>query len=187
MSLKRRTYSVTLAGLERELPLFEISPGVSIAVLNILGDTALTQACAEELASRLQQVDYDLLITPEAKSIPLAYSLSLITGKPFIVLRKVYKPYMGETIQAETMSITTGEPQILYLDEKDHELVRGKKVVLVDDVISTGSTLEGMRKVIDRAGAQIAGVAVVFTEGDESKWDEVIHLGHLPLFQEEEN
>ena len=101
---------------------------------------------------------------------------------PYVVLRKSYKPYMGETISAETLSITTGQPQTLYLDEKDIASIRGKKVVIVDDVISTGSTLQGMRMIIEKAGGIVVATTAVFTEGERAKWKEIIALGHLPIF-----
>ena len=176
------TYAVEIAGLKRNLRLFEIKPGLKIAILNILGDTELVQACAQELARKLKNLEYDLLVTAEAKSIPLAYALSVETGKPYVVLRKVYKPYMGDALKAETLSITTGEPQTLILDEKDIELVKGKRVVIVDDVISTGSTLQGMRMVLDKAGTSVVAEAAIFTEGDRAQWMHIIALGHLPLF-----
>ena len=176
------TYAVEIAGLKRDLRLFEIKPGLKIAILNILGDTELVQACAQKLAQKLKDTDYDLLVTAEAKSIPLAYALSVETKKPYVVLRKNYKPYMGDALKAETLSITTGQPQTLILDEKDIELVRGKKVVIVDDVISTGSTLQGMKMVLDKAGAFVAGEAAIFTEGDRAEWMHITALGHLPLF-----
>lgn len=179
----RETYAVEIAGLRRQLPLFEVAPGLRIAVLNILGDTELVQACARQLADRLKGETFDLIVTAEAKSIPLAHALSVEMKKPYLVLRKAYKPYMGETVHAETLSITTGKPQTLYLDEKDRQAVRGKRVALVDDVISTGSTLEGMRKVMDLAGASVAAEAAVFTEGDPSDWTHITALGHLPLFK----
>ncbi|HKG54960.1 MAG TPA: phosphoribosyltransferase family protein [Anaerolineales bacterium] len=178
------TYAVEIAGLKRDLRLFEIKPGLKIAILNILGDTELVQACAKELAQKLKDTEYDLLVTAEAKSIPLAYALSIETKKPYVVLRKAYKPYMGEALQAETLSITTGQPQTLILDEKDVGLMKGKKVVIVDDVISTGSTLQGMKMVLDKAGASVAGEAAIFTEGDRAQWMHIIALGHLPLFTE---
>lgn len=179
---ERETYSVDVAGVHRELPLFEVANNVRIAVLNILGDVELTQAAAKALAERLAGVEYDVLVTAEAKSIPLAYALAVETGKPYVVLRKVYKPYMGDTIQAETLSITTGKPQTLYLDEKDRPLLQGKKVVLVDDVISTGSTLQGMRLVVSKAGGEVVAEAAIFTEGERARWKDIIALGHLPLF-----
>src|SRR5690606_25756932 len=147
------TYAVEIAGLRRDLRLFEIKPGLKIAILNILGDTELVQSCARELAKKLNGTDYDPLVTSEANSIPLAHALAVETQKPYVVLRKSYKPYMGDALKAETLSITTGQPQTLILDEKDRELIKNKRVVIVDDVISTGSTLQGMRMVLDKAGA----------------------------------
>jgi adenine phosphoribosyltransferase len=178
------TYAVEVAGQKRDLRLFEIKPGLKIAILNILGDTEFVQACAKELAQKLKDVDYDLLVTAEAKSIPLAHALSVETKKPYVVLRKSYKPYMGDALKAETLSITTGQPQTLILDEKDVEMMKGRKVVILDDVISTGSTLQGMRMVLDKAGAFVAGEAAIFTEGDRAQWMHIISLGHLPLFTE---
>jgi adenine phosphoribosyltransferase len=182
MSPERSTYAVDIAGVKRELTLFEIKPGLRIAILNILGDTELVQACARELASKLSSVSYDVLVTAETKSIPLAYALSVETGKPYVIFRKTYKPYMGEALQAETLSITTGQPQTLFLDEKDLSLMSGKNVVIVDDVISTGSTLQGMRLLIQKSGAQIVAEAAIFTEGEKARWRDIISLGHLPLF-----
>ena len=182
MTQPRDTYAVEIAGLHRELPLFEVAPGLRIAVLNILGDTELVQACARALAERLAHHDFDILVTAEAKSIPLAHALSVEMHKPYVVLRKVYKPYMGVALSAETHSITTGQSQMLYLDEKDYDLLKGKRAFVVDDVISTGSTLEGMRLLMEKAGAKVVGEGAVFTEGDPSQWPEVISLGHLPLF-----
>ena len=178
------TYSIEIAGLKRELRLFEIKPGLRIAILNILGDTELVQACAKELAQKLKNTEYDLLVTAEAKSIHLAYALSVETRKPYVVLRKTYKPYMGDALKAETLSITTGQPQTLILDEKDIELMTGRKVVIVDDVISTGSTLQGMRMVLEKAGASVVREAAILTEGDRAQWMHIISLGHLPLFTE---
>jgi len=178
----RKTYPVEIAGLERELPLFEVAPGVQIAVLNILGDTELVEACADALAEKLSSVDYDIVVTAEAKSIPLAHALSVRNRKPYVVLRKVYKPYMGVALSAETLSITTGQPQMLYLDEKDLKLVKGQRVILLDDVISTGSTLQGMRLVMEKASAEVVLEAGIFTEGERAQWRHIVSLGHLPLF-----
>jgi adenine phosphoribosyltransferase len=124
---------------------FEIKPGLKIAILNILGDTEFVQACATLLAEKLKGHDYDVLVTAEAKSIPIAHMLAVETKKPYIVLRKEYKVYMGDAIQAESVSITTGKPQTLILDEKDIPMLKGKRAAIVDDVISTGSTLQAMR------------------------------------------
>ena len=181
------TYAIEIAGLKRELRLFEIKPGLRIAILNILGDTELVQACAKELSEKLKDTEYDVLVSAEAKSIPLAYALSVETGKPYVIVRKTYKPYMGDALKAETLSITTGQPQVLILDEKDRELIQGKKVVVLDDVISTGSTLQGMRMILEKAGASIAREAAILTEGDRAQWMHIISLGHLPLFTDQGN
>ena len=185
------TYSIEIAGVKRELRLFEIKPGLRIAILNILGDTELVQACARELAKKLEEVEYDILVTAEAKSIPLAYALSVETKKPYMVLRKSYKPYMGNALKAETLSITTGQPQVLILDEKDSDLIKGRKVVILDDVISTGSTLQGMRMILDKANASVVAEAAILTEGDRAQWMHIISLGpvsytHLDVYKRQQ-
>ena len=176
------TYPVEIAGVHRELRIMQIKPGVKIAILNILGDTELVQAAGKALADKLAAVDYDVLVTAEAKSIPLAYAVSVESGKPYIVLRKSYKPYMGDALSVETLSITTGKPQTLYLDEIDRKKIQGKHVVVLDDVISTGSTLQGMRVLIEKAGAEVVTEAAIFTEGERATWHKVVSLGHLPVF-----
>jgi adenine/guanine phosphoribosyltransferase-like PRPP-binding protein len=180
---ERGTYTVEIGNVQRQLPLFEVAPGVRIAVFNLLGDTEVVEAAAHGLADKLGSVQCDALVTAETKSVPLVYELARLLGKPWVVLRKAYKPYMGETITDETHSITTGALQTLHLDEKDRELVRGRRVVLVDDVISTGSTVEAMRRLMERAGADVVAEAAVFTEGDAEETRDAITLGHLPLFE----
>jgi adenine phosphoribosyltransferase len=184
MGEKRSTYAIEIAGVHRDLPLFEIKPGLRIAILNILGDTELVQACANGLADKLKPIQYDVLVTAESKSIPLAHALSVNTHKPYVILRKSYKPYMGKALQAETLSITTGQPQTLFLDEKDRKMMEGKQVVILDDVISTGSTLQGMRLLMSKAGALVIAEAAILTEGERAKWSDVISLGHLPVFSD---
>lgn len=179
---KRQTHPIEIAGIQRELPIFEVAPGVRIAVLNILGDVELVEACAGTLAKRFAGLDYDILITAEAKSIPLVHSLAVKVNKPYVVLRKVYKPYMGDSLYAETHSITTGSQQWLYLDEKDRSRLKGKNVILLDDVISTGSTLQGMEKLMEQAKASVVKEAGILTEGDQQRWQHIIALGHLPIF-----
>jgi adenine phosphoribosyltransferase len=182
---QRQFYRVEVAGLTRDLPLFQVAPGVRIAIVNILGDTELVQAAARELALRLAEHNPEVLVTAEAKSIPLIYALSSVMDLPYVVLRKSYKAYMGEALSAETLSITTGMPQTLYLDEKDRKLVTGRMVAIIDDVISTGSTLEGMRLIVGKANGRVVAQAAIFTEGDRAKWaTEIIALGHLPVFTE---
>lgn len=178
----RQFYPVEVQGVRRDLPLFEVAPGVRIAVLNILGDVEFVKVCARSLAEKMPANAYDVLMTAEAKSIPLIHQLAVETNKPYIVLRKTYKPYMGTSLSAETVSITTGQPQMLYLDEKDLQLLRGNRVAIIDDVVSTGSTHRGMRSVAEKAGAVVTLEAAIFTEGDQSKWEHVVALGHLPVF-----
>jgi adenine phosphoribosyltransferase len=180
--MTRATHRVEIEGVVRDLPLFEVAPGVRIAVLNLLGDTEVVEASARGLARRLEGVEHDVLVTAETKSVPLVYELGRIAGRPWVVLRKNYKSYMGETITATTESITTGHEQTLHLDEKDIPLVSGRRAVLVDDVLTTGSTLEGMRSIVEEAGGTVVAEAVVFTEGDMQDAEGVVSLGHLPLF-----
>lgn len=182
MPENKETYPIEIGGVKRDLRLFEVKPCLKIAIINILGDTELVTACARELGKKLAGQDYDVLVTAESKSIPLVHALSVVTKKPYVVLRKEYKVYMGDAIQAETVSITTGKPQTLILDEKDIPLVKGKNAAIVDDVISTGSTLKGMRSILEKAGAHIALEAAIFTEGDPDEWSHIIALGHLPVF-----
>lgn len=176
------TFPITLAGVPRELRLFEVKRGLKIAILNILGDTELVEACAKALLQKLGSIEFDLLVTAETKSIPLAHSMAVHAGKPYVILRKSYKVYMGAAQRVETLSITTGAPQTLILDEKDGLLVKGKRVVIVDDVVSTGSTLDGMRHLMSAAGATVVAEAAICTEGENAGWEKIIHLGELPLF-----
>ena len=182
--MSKEYYDITLAGVKRSLPLFEVAPGLRIAILNILGDTELVEACADELAKMLKDVDYDVMVTAESKSIPITHALSVRTGKPYVVARKNYKSYMGNSIRSTSNSITTQSEQTLILDEKDIDLVKGAKVLLVDDVISTGSTKEAMESLIAQAGAQPNPKALaICAEGSPESWPDVICLGHLPLFK----
>ncbi|WP_243094951.1 phosphoribosyltransferase family protein [Thermus thalpophilus] len=177
-----RTYPVEIAGVKRELPIVRVGPDVAVALLNLLGDTELTEAAAEALAKRLPP-EVETLVTPEVKAVPLAHALSRITGKPYVVARKTEKPYMINPVSRQVLSITTGKPQLLVLDGADVPLIRGKKVAIVDDVVSTGSTLSGLRELIESVGGQVVAVLAVFTEGTPRQ--DVIALGHLPLFKPE--
>jgi adenine phosphoribosyltransferase len=179
----RERHRVQIEGVARDLPPFEVAPGLRIPILNLLGDTEVVEAAARGLAQRLEGVDHDVLVTAETKSVPLVYALARELHMPWVVLRKHYKPYMGKTITARTRSITTDHEQTLHLDEKDVSLVAGRRAVIVDDVISTGSTLDAIRSVIIAAGGDVVGVAAVFTEGDgHHPTDGVVSLGHLPVF-----
>lgn len=174
-------YTVELAEVTRELPRVEIASGVVIAILNILGDTPLTEAVAHALVARLPD-DAEMLVTAEAKSIPLVYAMSVKSGLPYVILRKSRKPYMTGAINAEVISITTGKPQTLWMDGRDIARIEGRKIVFVDDVISTGSTLQGARKLIEKAGGEIVAAAAIMTEGDNPDWADIIALGNLPLW-----
>lgn len=174
-------YTIKFGGLERRLPIFEAAPGIQIAVLNILGDTELVQKAAHLLAKKLPKTG-QIILTPEVKSIPLAYELSIVMKIPYIVARKILKPYMTGAIKSKVVSITTGKPQTIYLDGRDLQKIKGKNVVLLDDVISTGSTLEGLMKLVKKAQGKIVAEAAIFTEGDPNKWDRIISLGNLPVW-----
>ncbi|AEV15604.1 Adenine phosphoribosyltransferase [Thermus sp. CCB_US3_UF1] len=171
-----------IAGVRRDLPIVQVGPDVAVALLNLLGDTELTEAAAEALAQRLPP-EVETLVTPEVKAVPLAHALSRVTGRPYVVARKTEKPYMINPVSRQVLSITTGKPQLLVLDGADIPLIRGRKVAIVDDVVSTGSTLSGLRELIESVGGQVVAVLAVFTEGTPRQ--DVIALGHLPLFKPE--
>ena len=178
-------YPVEVAGIQREAAADGDQARRQDAILNILGDYEFVNAASAELAQALADIPIDVLVTAEAKSIPLAHALSSLMKLPYVVLRKSHKPYMGEALQSETLSITTGEPQTLFLDEKDRRLVAGRRIAILDDVISTGSTLQGMRLIMDKAGANVVAETAIFTEGDRAQWHDIVALGHLPVWVEE--
>ncbi len=180
--MSQDVYTVNICGLTRHLPLFEVAPKVRIAIFNMLGDTDVVEAIADELARRVP-AGADALMTAEVKSIPLAHALAVRLKLPYVVARKTRKPYMVGAQSVEVLSITTGAPQTLWLDGKDLPLVRGKRLILVDDVISTGSTLAGMTKLAESAGGTVVAEAAAFTEGnDPAKWQHIIATGNLPVF-----
>ncbi|HEX7021758.1 MAG TPA: phosphoribosyltransferase family protein [Trueperaceae bacterium] len=173
-----KTHSIQIGDERRDLPVVSVGP-VSVALLNLLGDTALTEAAAVELAKKLPP-DIEVLVTPEVKAVPLAHSVSVHTGLPYVVVRKTEKPYMVGAAKKTALSITTGKPQDLVLDGADIPRLKGKKVAIVDDVVSTGGTLRGLKDLLDEVGAEVVATLAVYTEGDER--DDVIALGHLPLY-----
>jgi adenine phosphoribosyltransferase len=179
-----RTHHVEIVGLQRDLPIITVPSGVRLAVFNILGDIEMTKMAGRELAARLHASRPDIIVTTETKSVPLAYEIASLLDLPYVVLRKTYVSYMGEALETKVQSITTGRPRTIFLDAKDQALCGGKRVALVDDVISTGSTLHAMRDLMTRAGAQIVAEAAVFTEGDAHQWTDIIALGHLPLMEQ---
>jgi adenine phosphoribosyltransferase len=181
MSFDGRTYTVQIGGVTRELPIFAVAPNVKIAIFNMLGDTEVVEQSVELLAQRVP-ADAEVILVPEVKAVPLGHALSLRSGLPYVVVRKFRKPYMVNCLETEVVSITTGAPQTLYIDGKDRPLLEGKQALLVDDVISTGNTLRGMRKLIDAAGGHVVGEMAVFTEGNNGEWSDIIALGNLPVF-----
>jgi len=181
--MSQDSYTIEICGVTRQLPLFEVAPKVRIAIFNMLGDTEVVEAIADELARRLPREGVDALMTAEVKSIPLAHALAVRMQLPYIVARKTRKPYMVGAVSVEVLSITTGQPQLLWLDGKDLGLVKGKRIILVDDVISTGSTLAGMRKLVTEAGGTVVAESAALTEGNEpEKWRHIIATGNLPVF-----
>jgi adenine phosphoribosyltransferase len=181
MSYDGSVHTVKIGALTRDLPIFEVAPHVKIALLNILGDTEIVEHAADLLAARLPS-GIDAIIVPEVKAVPLAHAVAVRSTLPYVVARKIRKPYMVNCLEAEVVSITTGKPQTLIIDGKDRHLVEGKRVVIVDDVISTGSTLRALRLLMEKAHATIVAEMAIFTEGDDSDFPNVIALGHLPIF-----
>ena len=174
-------YRIKVAGLERDLPICPVSDKLDIAGFVIFGDVELTEACAAALLPKLPEYDY--LITAEAKGIPLIHELARQHGdKRHFVARKGLKVYMQEPISVTVHSITTLKEQTLYLDGEDAKLMRGKKILIVDDVISTGESLKALEKLVESAGGIICGRAAILAEGDAADRDDLIYLEKLPLF-----
>ncbi len=177
-----QSHRVRVGDQERELKVVNVG-AVSVALLNLLGDTALTEAAADELVRRLPH-GVQTLVTPEVKAVPLAHAMSVRSGLPYVVARKTEKPYMVDSIKKSIVSITTGKPQLLVIDGADLDKLRGKRVAIVDDVVSTGGTLTGLIDILNEVGAEVVATMVVFTEGAER--EDVIALGHLPLYPAEQ-
>lgn len=179
-----KTYSIEVAGVKRELPIVQISDKLSIASFVILGDTEIVCASAQEIVKRLPEVD--VLVTAEAKGIPLTFETSrLLKMKKYIVARKSIKPYMDSPIIDEVVSITTQKKQMLVLDEQDALEIKGKRVAIIDDVISTGESLSAIERLVEAAGGNIAAKAAILAEGDAVKRNDIIYLEVLPLFEME--
>ena len=176
-----KTYKVKVGNVERDLPIVEVAPNVSVALFNMLGDTEVTEAAGKALA-QLIPAGVEVLVTPEVKALSLAHVISRESGLPYIVIRKTQKPYMINPVAREVVSITTGKPQLLVLDGQDVPTIKGHKVAIVDDVVSSGGTLHSLQQIIEEVGGEVAAVIAVFTEGQERP--EVTALGHLPLFTE---
>lgn len=174
-------YRMKVAGLERDLPICPLNDQLSIAGFVIFGDPELTVACARDLLAKAPEYDY--IITAEAKGIPLAHEMARQAGNPkYILARKGPKLYMRDIFGVTVQSITTAKEQKLYLDGADAALMKGKRILIVDDVISTGESLNALEALVRKAGGTICGRMAILAEGDAQNRDDIIYLEPLPLF-----
>ena len=174
-------YPMTVAGLKRELPICKVNDNLYIAGFVIFGDQELTVACARELLAKAPEYDY--IITAEAKGIPLAHEMARQSGAAkYFLARKGPKLYMTGVFESSVKSITTAKEQKLYLDTADAALMKGKKILIVDDVISTGESLLAIEALVEKAGGEIAGRMAILAEGDAQQREDIIYLEKLPLF-----
>ena len=175
------TYEMDIAGLKRELPLCKVSDELYIGAFVMFGDVELTVHCASELLKLAPEYDY--IIAPEAKAIPLLYEMARQSAADrYFLARKSAKAYMSDVFEVQVKSITTAAVQKLVLDVADAELIRGKRMLIVDDVISTGESLQAMEELVTKAGGIIAGKMAVLAEGEAQDRDDIITLAPLPLF-----
>ena len=174
-------YRMTVAGLERDLPICPVSDTLSIAGFVIFGDQELTVACARELLKKAPEYDY--ILTAEAKGIPLGHEMARQTGAAkYFLARKAPKLYMTGVFASTVRSITTAKEQTLYLDTADAEIMKGKRILIVDDVISTGESLKALEALVEKAGGIVAGRMAILAEGDAQDREDLIYLEKLPLF-----
>lgn len=177
---KKEYYELHIAGLTRKLQKFPVSDSLDIAAFILFGDVELTEHCASELLKKAPEFDY--IVTPEAKSIPLAYEMSRLSGKKYIVARKGVKVYMDNPVKVTETSITTQKEQTLYLGHEDGDLLNGKRVLIVDDVISTGESLKAVQKLVKEFNGNIVASCAPLAEGDSAERDDIVFLEKLPLF-----
>ena len=174
-------HRMNIAGLDRDLPICKVTDDLYIAGFVIFGDQELTVACAKELLARAPEYDY--IITAEAKGIPLGHEMARQSGaKKYFLARKAPKLYMTGVFEVAVKSITTAKEQRLYLDTADAELMKGKRILIVDDVISTGESLRALEVLVEKAGGIIAGRMAILAEGDAQERSDLIYLEKLPLF-----
>ena len=174
-------YPMTIAGVERKLPICPLNENLSIAGFVIFGDPELTTACAKALLEKAP--DYDFIMTAEAKGIPLAHEMARLAGnQKYLLARKAAKAYMTGVTKVEVQSITTKHQQTLYLDTADAEQMKGKRILLVDDVISTGESLHALETLVGAAGGIVCGRMAILAEGDAISRGDLIYLEKLPLF-----
>ena len=174
-------YRLKVAGIERDLPLCPIGENLYIAAFVLFGDVELTEKCARALVEKAPE--YDVMLTAESKGIPLVHEMCRIAGdNRYVLARKSVKLYMKDVVKCETQSITTAAKQTLYIDGDDAEYIKGKRVLIVDDVISTGGSLLSLENLVEQAGGKIVGKMTILAEGEAAKRDDIIYLEELPLF-----
>lgn len=174
-------YEIRVAGLKRKLPLCPIGEDLYIGAFVLFGDVELTVACARELLKKTPE--YDVMITAESKGIPLVYEMARQAGvNKYLLARKMAKLYMKDVFSVELQSITTEKRQKLFIDKEDADYMKGKRVLIVDDVISTGESVKAVEKLVQESGGMVAGRMAILAEGDASRRDDIIFLEHLPLF-----
>ena len=174
-------YRLKVAGIERDLPLCPIGEDLYIGAFIMFCDVELTERCSADLIAKAPE--HDVILTAESKGIPLAYEMCRISGKNrYILARKSVKLYMKDVVKCETQSITTAAKQTLYLDGEDAEFIKGKRVLIVDDVISTGGSLLSLENLVEQAGGITVGKMTVLAEGEAADRDDIIYLEKLPLF-----
>ena len=179
-------YKMTIAGCERALPLCPLNENLYIGAFVIFGDPELTTACAKALLEKAPEYDY--MITAESKGIPLVHEMARLAGnRKYFLARKKPKLYMTGVFEATVRSITTEGEQKLYLDTADAEMMRGKKILIVDDVISTGESLRALEILVKKTGGEIVGKMAILAEGDATDRDDLIYLEPLPLFDKDGN
>lgn len=180
------TYEMTVAGLKRQLPLCPISDTLMIGAFVIFGDVELTCACARDLLKIAPEFDY--MVAPEAKAIPLVHEMARQSGQnDYFLVRKKKKAYMNGVFEAVDRSITTEGEQKLYMDGADAKKIRGKRILILDDVISTGGSLAAVENLVEQAGGTVVGRMAILAEGDAAKRDDILFLERLPLFSAEGN
>jgi len=177
-------YKLKVAGIERDLPLCPLNEKLDIAAFVVFGDVELTEKCAEALIARVPA--HDVMITAESKGIPLVYEMARQMGvNRYVLARKGVKLYMEDVVECPVRSITTDAVQTLYLDGKDAAYMKGKRVLIVDDVISTGESLHALEELVRLAGGNIVGKAAILAEGDAIGREDIIYLAPLPIFDAE--
>lgn len=178
--MENKVYEMNIAGLKRRLPLCAVNEHLDIAAFIIFGDVEMTIAASKALLEKVG--DFDVIATPEAKSIPIAYEMARQSGKPYIVARKGTKVYMKDPVSVSLTSITTQHEQKLYIGRDEVEMLKSKKVLVVDDVISTGESLDAIQALVKRAGGILANSCAILAEGDAASRTDIVFLEQLPVF-----